>query len=90
MEEIAQGRVWTGNDAASLGLVDASGGFSRAVAIAKQKANIPQHQQVGSIVLSVFSEWFSISNNLEWLTKETKTNNNNDIKCTFYYDASYY
>lgn len=47
MEEITQGRVWTGNDAASRGLVDAIGGFSRAVAIAKHQANIPQDKQVG-------------------------------------------
>lgn len=46
MEKVAQGRVWTGKDAASRGLVDAIGGFSRAVAIAKQKANIPQDKQV--------------------------------------------
>ncbi|XP_070027611.1 serine protease SPPA, chloroplastic isoform X2 [Nicotiana sylvestris] len=45
MEEVAQGRVWTGNDALSRGLVDAIGGLSRAVAIAKQKANIPQEKQ---------------------------------------------
>ena len=49
MEEYAQGRVWTGNDVASRGLVDAIGGFLRAIAIAKQKANIPQDKQVGSI-----------------------------------------
>ncbi|KAK1407394.1 hypothetical protein QVD17_39009 [Tagetes erecta] len=52
MEEIAQGRVWTGNDAASRGLVDAIGGFSRAVAIAKHKANIPQDKQVTLVELS--------------------------------------
>ncbi|XP_076886013.1 serine protease SPPA, chloroplastic-like [Bidens hawaiensis] len=52
MEEIAQGRVWSGNDAASRGLVDAIGGFSRAVAIAKHKANIPQDQQVTLVELS--------------------------------------
>lgn len=46
MEEVAQGRVWTGKDALSRGLVDAVGGLSRAVAIAKQKANIPQDRQV--------------------------------------------
>ncbi|KAK1268512.1 hypothetical protein QJS04_geneDACA006755 [Acorus gramineus] len=46
MEEVAQGRVWIAKDAASRGLVDALGGLSRAVAIAKQKANIPQDQQV--------------------------------------------
>uniref|UniRef100_F6GTF9 Peptidase S49 domain-containing protein n=1 Tax=Vitis vinifera TaxID=29760 RepID=F6GTF9_VITVI len=50
MEEKAQGRVWTGKDAASRGLVDAIGGLSRAVAIAKQKANIPQDAPVGSYV----------------------------------------
>jgi len=46
MEEVAQGRVWTGKDAASHGLVDAIGGLSRAIAIAKLKANIPQDEQV--------------------------------------------
>lgn len=44
MEEVAQGRVWSGKDAASRGLVDAIGGFSRAVAIAKQRANIQDSQ----------------------------------------------
>ncbi|KAK6921078.1 Peptidase S49 [Dillenia turbinata] len=42
MEEVAQGGVWTGKDAASRGLVDAMGGLSQAVAIAKLKANISQ------------------------------------------------
>lgn len=46
MEEVAQGRVWTGKEAASKGLVDAIGGFSRAVAIAKYKAKIPHDKQV--------------------------------------------
>ncbi|XP_056170766.1 serine protease SPPA, chloroplastic isoform X2 [Syzygium oleosum] len=52
MEEVAQGRVWTGNDAASRGLVDAIGGFSRAIAIAKEKANIPQTNKVTLVELS--------------------------------------
>ncbi|KAK9278401.1 hypothetical protein L1049_027966 [Liquidambar formosana] len=52
MEEIAQGRVWAGKDAASQGLVDAIGGISRAVAIAKQKANIPQDRKVTLVELS--------------------------------------
>ncbi|KAM3751169.1 hypothetical protein ACB098_04G088500 [Castanea mollissima] len=52
MEEVAQGRVWTGKDAASRGLVDAIGGLSRAVAIAKLKANIPQDRQVTLVELS--------------------------------------
>ncbi|GAV77766.1 Peptidase_S49 domain-containing protein [Cephalotus follicularis] len=52
MEEVAQGRVWTGKDAVSRGLVDAIGGLSRAVAIAKQKASIPQDSQVTLVELS--------------------------------------
>ncbi|KAL7153025.1 hypothetical protein ABFS83_04G137200 [Erythranthe nasuta] len=52
MEEVAQGRVWSGNDAASRGLVDAIGGISRAVAIAKQKANIPLDEQVTLVEIS--------------------------------------
>lgn len=52
MEEVAQGRVWTGNDAATRGLVDAIGGVSRAVAIAKQKANLPLDEQVTLVELS--------------------------------------
>lgn len=52
MEEVAQGRVWTGKDAASRGLVDAIGGFSLAVAIAKQKASIPQDRQVTLVEMS--------------------------------------
>ncbi|KAK2991975.1 hypothetical protein RJ640_001059, partial [Escallonia rubra] len=61
MEEFAQGRVWTGNDAASRGLVDAIGGLSRAVAIAKQKADIPQDRQVGHISLCFFNKYDSLN-----------------------------
>lgn len=50
MEEVAQGRVRTRKDTASHGLVDAIGGLSRAVAIAKLKANIPLDRQVGLII----------------------------------------
>ncbi|KAF3437965.1 hypothetical protein FNV43_RR20721 [Rhamnella rubrinervis] len=52
MEEVAQGRVWAGKDAASQGLVDAIGGLSRAVAIAKSKANIPQDKKVTLVEIS--------------------------------------
>ncbi|KAK7265072.1 hypothetical protein RJT34_32688 [Clitoria ternatea] len=52
MEEVAQGRVWTGKDAASHGLIDAIGGLSRAIAIAKLKANIPKDRQVTAVELS--------------------------------------
>ena len=40
MQGVAQGRVWSGRDALSVGLVDALGGVSTAVAIAKQAAGL--------------------------------------------------
>jgi protease-4 len=50
MEDVAQGRVWTGKAALERGLVDAIGGISRAVAIAKQKAGIADDQQISTLV----------------------------------------
>eukprot|EP00850_Spirogloea_muscicola_P000544 SM000002S05624 [mRNA] locus=s2:1185650:1189622:- [translate_table: standard] len=52
MEELAQGRVWTGAAAEERGLVDALGGFQRAVAIAKQKAGIALDKKVRLVELS--------------------------------------
>lgn len=52
MEEVAQGRVWTGKAAKERGLVDTIGGISKAVAIAKQKAGIPPENKVSLVELS--------------------------------------
>ncbi len=41
VREIAKGRVWTGEDAKKLGLVDELGGFSVALRLAKEAAGIP-------------------------------------------------
>ena len=46
MQEVAQGRVWTGKDGLGRGLVDALGGVNRAVAIAKQLAGIEEGEKV--------------------------------------------
>src|ERR1019366_4815943 len=40
--EIARGRVWTGADAAGIGLVDQLGGLDTAMAVARQKASLPE------------------------------------------------
>lgn len=42
IREIAEGRVWTGRDALSIGLVDALGGTEEAIDKAKELANIEQ------------------------------------------------
>lgn len=41
MQELAQGRTWLGSEAKDNGLVDALGGFPAAIALAREKANIP-------------------------------------------------
>jgi len=50
IDSIAQGRVWTGQQAHQHGLVDALGGLDRAVAIAKQRAGIPEEEDVELVV----------------------------------------
>ena len=47
-----KGRVWSGKRALEVGLVDALGGLSRAVAIAKQQLKIPDSENVALIELS--------------------------------------
>ncbi len=41
VESVAEGRVWTGSDACSKGLVDALGGLDEAVARARDLAGLP-------------------------------------------------
>ena len=43
---VAQGRVWTGRQAKDNGLVDELGGLRLALAIAKEKANLPRDAEV--------------------------------------------
>ena len=44
--QIAKGRIWTGEDAKALGLVDELGGFPEALALAKKTAGIPESEEV--------------------------------------------
>jgi protease-4 len=61
--EIAQGRVWTGEDALALGLVDELGGLDTAVAAARSAAGLGADQ--GTIELHpkprTFFDWLSAS-----------------------------
>jgi protease-4 len=52
MQEVAQGRVWSGRRAAQLGLVDAVGGVSRAVQLAKQAAGLKLDEGVRLLEVS--------------------------------------
>ncbi len=46
VREIARGRVWTGQDALAVGLVDALGGFPKALELARQEAGIGAEEDV--------------------------------------------
>ncbi|MGQ1889302.1 signal peptide peptidase SppA [Thermophagus sp. OGC60D27] len=46
IDEIGQGRVWSGKDALEINLVDVLGGIGRAVEIAAQKANIADNFRI--------------------------------------------
>jgi protease-4 len=50
IDQIAQGRVWTGRQAKQNGLVDELGGLDRALAVAKQRAKIPADREVELVV----------------------------------------
>ena len=51
IDEIAQGRVWTGKQAKTLGLVDELGGLDAALSIAKEQASFAADDKVNLIVL---------------------------------------
>mgnify|MGYP000949141596 CR=1 FL=1 len=44
IKSIAEGRVWTGEDAVKIGLVDAIGGLDEAIAMAAKKADLTSYQ----------------------------------------------
>jgi protease-4 len=50
VDEVAQGRVWTGEQAKQIGLVDELGGLYRAIDLAKQRARIPADEEVELVV----------------------------------------
>jgi protease-4 len=50
VDEVAQGRVWTGAQAKQLGLVDELGGLYKALDLAKQRARIPAEEEVQLVV----------------------------------------
>jgi protease IV len=51
IHEVAQGRVWTGREAVTAGLVDKLGGLREAIDLAKEKAKIGKDDEVELMVL---------------------------------------
>jgi protease-4 len=58
VDKIAQGRVWTGERARQLGLVDELGGLHTAIARARQLARIPADERLGLLSLPEHRSFF--------------------------------
>jgi protease-4 len=54
---LGQGRVWTGTQAKERGLIDEFGGLEKAIAIAKQLAELPADKDVRRVVLPEPRPW---------------------------------
>ena len=60
VDEIAQGRVWTGAQAKQIGLVDELGGLYKAVDLAKQRARIPADEEVELVVYPPHRSFYEV------------------------------
>ena len=60
VDEIAQGRVWTGEQAKQLGLVDELGGLYKAIDLAKQRARIPADEEVDLVVYPPHRSFYEV------------------------------
>jgi protease-4 len=60
IDQVGQGRVWTGQQAKQLGLIDELGGLERALALARQRANIAQDAEVELIVFPPKKSFYEV------------------------------
>jgi protease-4 len=63
IDAIAQGRVWTGRQARELGLVDALGGLTDAIALAKSRAHIDAATRVSLVIYPGPRSWLDMLSN---------------------------
>jgi protease-4 len=59
VDEVARGRVWSGQDALARGLVDRLGGLPEAVDAARQRAGVPADEDLDVVVLGEARGFFS-------------------------------
>ena len=60
VDEVAQGRVWTGEQAKQIGLVDEIGGLYKAIDLAKQRARIAADEEVELVVYPPRRSFFEV------------------------------
>ena len=60
VDEVAQGRVWTGEQAKQIGLIDELGGLYKAIDLAKQRARIAADEEVELVVYPPRRTFFEV------------------------------
>ena len=60
VDEVAQGRVWTGEQAKQLGLIDELGGLYKAIDMAKARARIPADEEVDLVVYPPHRSFYEV------------------------------
>ncbi|MFP2907060.1 signal peptide peptidase SppA [Pyxidicoccus sp. 3LFB2] len=76
LQGVAKGRVWTGEDALANGLVDALGGYPKALALAKELAKLPADAKVN---VEVYPRKKATSEVLSELLGGTGENSEDDV-----------
>jgi protease IV len=66
VDKIAKGRVWSGQQAKDLGLVDELGGLDRAVEVAKQLAHIPASESVQLVQYPAEKSFWQLLMERQW------------------------
>ena len=75
-EAVAKGRIWSGLAAKKCGLIDEVGGLSTAVAIARERAHIAEHQRHQLVTYRAERRWLdlrlgSAETSTSWATRAT-------------------
>jgi protease-4 len=76
VDAIGEGRVWTGTQAKSNGLIDEFGGLEKAIEVAKQLANLPADKDVRRVVFPepkpLFETWFGNDDSADAKTQQAQ------------------
>jgi protease-4 len=76
VDSIGEGRVWTGTQAKSNGLIDEFGGLEKAIEVAKQLANLPADKDVRRVIFPeprpLFETWFGSDDSADAKTEQAQ------------------
>jgi protease-4 len=73
VEKIAKGRIWTGEEAKKLGLVDELGGFPTAVRLVRTAARLPENAPIRLKVFPARKSWVKVISDLKAFGTEDET-----------------